>query len=140
MSTEYTLSIIKPDAVERNIIGNVIACLEQAGLKIVGQKMVSLTAEQAEGFYMEHKERSFFNDLISYMTSGPVVLLVLNGENAVLKNRQIMGATDPSKADEGTIRKKFGLNIEKNTVHGSDSVESALREISYFFLKSEIMA
>jgi nucleoside-diphosphate kinase len=140
MSTEYTLSIVKPDAVERNIIGKVISYLESSDLKIVAQKMLTLTKDQAEGFYAEHKERPFFADLVSYMTSGPVVLLVLKGEGAVLKNRQIMGATDPSKADAGTIRKDLGVNIEKNTVHGSDSQESALREISYFFLKSEIVA
>lgn len=138
MSTEYTFSIIKPDATKRNITGNINSYLEKGGLKIVAQKMVKLTKEQAEGFYAEHKERPFFNGLVEYMTSAPVVLQVLKGENAILKNREIMGATNPSDAADGTIRKAFGENIEANSVHGSDSADSAKREISFFFSEGEI--
>lgn len=139
MTIEYTFSIIKPDATERNLIGKINSYLENTGLKIVAQKMVHLTKAQAEDFYAEHSARPFFNGLVSYMTSAPVVLQVLKGENAVLKNREIMGATNPANADLGTIRKDFAKDIEANSIHGSDSLESAQREISYFFKKEEIV-
>ena len=139
MSLEYTLSIIKPDATSRNLTGKINSYLENAGLEIAAQKMVKLTKEQAEGFYIEHKERPFFPGLIKYMTSAPVVLQVLKGENAVTKNREIMGATNPDNADEGTIRKDFAVNIEANSIHGSDSLDSAKREIAFFFKKEEIL-
>ncbi len=139
MATERTLSIIKPDATRRNLTGKVNAKLEEAGLRIVAQKRVRLTREQAEGFYAVHKERPFFNDLCAFMTSGPVVVQVLEGENAVAKNRETMGATDPAKAAEGTIRKLFAENIEANSVHGSDSAENAAIEIAYFFSQCEIV-
>ncbi|MDG1437239.1 MAG: nucleoside-diphosphate kinase [Rickettsiaceae bacterium] len=139
MTIEYTFSIIKPDATERNLIGKINSYLENTGLKIVAQKMVHLTKAQAEDFYAEHSARPFFNGLVSYMTSAPVVLQVLKGENAVLKNREIMGATNPADADLGTIRKDFAKDIEANSIHGSDSLESAQREISYFFKKEEIV-
>ncbi len=140
MSIEYTFSIIKPDATERNLTGKINSYLETAGLKIVAQKMVHLSENQAKKFYAEHSERPFFGSLISYMTSAPVVLQVLKGENAVLKNREIMGATNPADAKIGTIRKDFAKNIEANSIHGSDSLESAKREIEFFFNKSEILA
>lgn len=140
MSIEYTFSIIKPDATERNLAGKINLYLETAGLKIVAQKMVYLSEDQAKKFYAEHSERPFFGSLISYMTSAPVVLQVLKGENAVLKNRKIMGATNPEDAEIGTIRKDFAKNIEANSIHGSDSLESAKREIEFFFDKSEILA
>lgn len=140
MSIEYTFSIIKPDATRRNLIGKVNSYLEAADLKIVAQKMVKLSEEQAKQFYAEHSERPFFSSLITYMTSAPVVLQVLKGDNAVLKNREIMGATNPAEAENGTIRKDFAENIEANSVHGSDSLESAKKEISFFFDKSEIVA
>ena len=139
MSLEYTLSIIKPDATSRNLTGKINSYLENAGLEIAAQKMVKLTKEQAEGFSIEHKERPFFPGLIKYMTSAPVVLQVLKGENAVTKNREIMGATNPDNADEGTIRKDFAVNIEANSIHGSDSLDSAKREIAFFFKKEEIL-
>lgn len=139
MSIEYTFSIIKPDATERNLIGKINSYLENAGLKIVAQKMVKLSEEQAKEFYAEHKERPFFGGLIEYMTSAPVVLQVLKSENAVLKNREIMGATNPADAAEGTIRKDFAKDIEANSIHGSDSLESAEREINFFFSKEEIV-
>jgi len=140
MSIEYTFSIIKPDATERNLTGKINSYLETAGLKIVAQKMVRLSEDQAKKFYAEHSERPFFGSLISYMTSAPVVLQVLKGENAVLKNREVMGATNPAEATIGTIRKDFAQNIEANSIHGSDSVESAKREIEFFFNKDEILA
>jgi nucleoside-diphosphate kinase len=136
--SQYTFSIIKPDATRRNLIGKINAYIEDAGLKIVAQKMTQLTKEQAESFYAEHKERPFFTSLIDFMTSGPVVLQVLKSDNAVEKNRIIMGATNPTSAEEGTIRRDFAENIEANSVHGSDSIESAKREIDFFFSKNEI--
>lgn len=139
MSLEYTFSIIKPDAIERNLIGKINSYLEEAGLKIAAQKMIKLSKDQAEEFYGEHKERPFFPGLISYMISGPVVLQVLKGENAVAKNREIMGATNPKDAAAGTIRKDFAKDIEANSIHGSDSIESAKREISFFFDEKEIV-
>lgn len=139
MAIERTFSIIKPDATRRNLTGKVNAKLEEAGLRIVAQKRALLTRAQAEGFYAVHKERPFFNDLCSFMTSGPVVLQVLEGENAVLKNREVMGATNPANADAGTIRKEFAESIEANSVHGSDSAENAAIEISYFFSQVEIV-
>ena len=139
MATERTFSIIKPDATRRNITGQVIAKLEGAGLRIVAQKRIHMTREQAEGFYAVHKERPFFNDLVAFMTSGPVVVQVLEGENAIAKNREVMGATNPADAAEGTIRKEFAESIEANSVHGSDGPETAAQEIAYFFDESEIV-
>jgi nucleoside-diphosphate kinase len=139
MTTEYTFSMIKPDATKRNLIGKINSYLENAGLKIVAQKMVRLKESQAKEFYAEHKERSFFSGLITYMTSAPVVLQVLKGENAVTKNREIMGATNPAEAKPGTVRKDFAVDIEANSIHGSDSAESAEREINFFFSKEEIV-
>ena len=133
MSVEKTLSIIKPDAVEKNVIGEIYTRFEKKGLKIVAAKMVSLTTEEAESFYREHKERPFFNDLVKFMTSGPVMVQVLEGENAVLENRNLMGATDPQEAKIGTIRADFAASIDANAVHGSDSIETARREINFFF-------
>lgn len=138
MSKEMTLSIIKPNAVEDCNIGNIIARFEKEGLKIAGCKLTQLSKEKAEGFYIEHKERPFFGSLVGFMTSGPVVLMALEGDNAVLKNREIMGATNPEEAAEGTLRKLYAKSIEANAVHGSDSTQSAEREISYFFEKNEI--
>jgi nucleoside-diphosphate kinase len=138
MAVERTLSIIKPDGVEKGIIGKVIARFEEKGLKPVAIRLAQLSRAEAEGFYAVHKARPFFNDLVKFMTSGPVVLMVLEGEGAVAKNRDIMGATDPAKAAPGTIRKDFATNIEKNTVHGSDSVENAKIEVSYFFPEVQI--
>ncbi|RMF11230.1 MAG: nucleoside-diphosphate kinase [Alphaproteobacteria bacterium] len=139
MATERTLSIIKPDATARNLTGAINKMLEEAGLRIVAQKRVKLTREQAEGFYAVHKERPFFNDLCEFMTSGPVVIQVLEGENAIKRNREVMGATNPAEAEEGTIRKTFAENIERNSVHGSDSPENAAIEIAYFFSSIEIV-
>jgi nucleoside-diphosphate kinase len=139
MAIERTFSIIKPDATRRNLTGQVNARLETAGLRIVAQKRVRLTRQQAEGFYAVHKARPFFNDLCVFMTSGPVVVQVLEGENAVARNREVMGATDPAKAAAGTIRKDFAESIEANTVHGSDSPENAAIEIKYFFSDLEIV-
>ncbi|TCS60378.1 nucleoside-diphosphate kinase [Varunaivibrio sulfuroxidans] len=139
MAVERTLSIIKPDATARNLTGKINAYLEDADLRFVAQKRVRLTREQAETFYGVHKERSFFNELVEYMTSGPVVVQVLEGENAVAKNREVMGATNPANADEGTIRKDFALNVQENSVHGSDSAENAAIEIAYFFAGTEIV-
>jgi nucleoside-diphosphate kinase len=133
MSVEQTLSIIKPDGVQKNLIGEIYSRFEKAGLQIVAAKMLQLSQEQAEGFYAVHRERPFFKGLVSYMTSGPVVVQALQGEDAVNKNRQIMGATDPAKADEGTIRAEFAESIEENIVHGSDAPETAAQEIAYFF-------
>lgn len=138
MALERTLSIVKPDGVTRNLIGEVVRRFEQAGLKVVGSRMIRLTQDQAEGFYAVHRERPFFNDLVRYMISGPVVVQVLEGEDAVAKNREVMGATDPKKAAPGTIRADLAESIEANTVHGSDSVENAKVEIAYFFKDSEI--
>lgn len=133
MAVERTLSIIKPDAVAKNAIGEIISRFEKADLKIVAAKMVQLDEETAGGFYAEHKERPFFGDLVSFMTSGPVVVQVLEGEGAILKNRDLMGATNPQEAEAGTIRADFAKSIDENAVHGSDSTESAAREIDYFF-------
>jgi nucleoside-diphosphate kinase len=138
MALERTFSIVKPDGVARNLIGQVYTRFEAAGLKVVAAKLTHLSKTQAEGFYAVHKARPFFNDLVKYMTSGPVVLQVLEGENAVLKNREIMGATDPKKAAPGTIRADLAESIEANTVHGSDSAENAAIEIAYFFAQTEI--
>jgi nucleoside-diphosphate kinase len=138
MALERTFSIIKPDATRRNITGQVSARLEDGGLRIIAQKRIKMTREQAEGFYAVHKERPFFNDLVAFMTSGPVVVQVLEGENAVARNREIMGATNPADADAGTIRKDFAESIEANSVHGSDSLENAKIEIDFFFNKDEI--
>ena len=139
-SMEQTLSIIKPDAVAKHHIGEIIARFEKAGLKIVGIKMTHLSKKQAEAFYAVHKERPFFNDLVTFMISGPVVALVLQGENAVLKNRDLMGHTDPKKATKGTIRADFAESIDANAVHGSDAVETAKEEISFFFSKAKLVA
>lgn len=138
MALERTFSIIKPDATRRNITGQVAARLEDGGLRIVAQKRINMSREQAEGFYGVHKERPFFNDLVAFMTSGPVVVQVLEGENAVARNREIMGATNPADADAGTIRKDFAESIEANSVHGSDSLENAQIEIDFFFSADEI--
>lgn len=133
MAVERTLSIIKPDAVAKNVIGQIYTRFENAGLKIVEAKMASLTKEEAEGFYAVHKERPFFADLVKFMTSGPVMIQALEGEGAVLKNRELMGATNPKEADAGTIRADFAESIDANAVHGSDSLENAAIEIKYFF-------
>ena len=138
MATERTFSIIKPDATARNLTGQIIARFEEAGLRIVASKRIHMTREQAEGFYAVHKERPFFNDLVSFMISGPVVVQVLEGDNAIVRNREIMGATNPADADAGTIRKDFAESIEANSVHGSDAPETAAEEISFFFAGSEI--
>jgi nucleoside-diphosphate kinase len=139
MSTERTLSIIKPDATKRNITGKIISCFEESGLNIIAQKKILLTKERAEGFYSVHSDKPFFADLVNFMTSAPIIVQVLEGENAILKNREIMGATNPEEAEEGTIRKQFALSIEANSVHGSDSAETAIEEINYFFEESEIL-
>jgi len=133
MATEQTLSIIKPDAVAKNVIGKIYSRFEENGLKIVQAKMAHLSKEEAEGFYAVHKERPFFNDLVTFMTSGPVMIQALEGENAVLKNRELMGATNPQEAAPGTIRADFAESIDANAVHGSDSLENAKIEIEYFF-------
>ena len=133
MTIEQTLSIIKPDAVAKNVIGEIYTRFEKANLKIVKAMMVHLTKEEAEGFYAVHKERPFFNDLVTFMTSGPVMIQALEGDNAVLKNRELMGATNPKEADSGTIRADFADSIDANAVHGSDSLENAKIEIEYFF-------
>jgi nucleoside-diphosphate kinase len=138
MSLERTLSIVKPDGVRKNVIGDVYHRFEKAGLRIVAARMMHLTQAQAEAFYGIHRERPFFKDLVSFMTSGPVMVQVLEGENAVVKNRDIMGATDPKKADKGTIRADLADSIDANTVHGSDSLENAAREIAFFFSETEI--
>jgi nucleoside-diphosphate kinase len=138
MALERTLSIVKPDGVQKNLIGEVYRRFEQAGLRIVAAKMKHLTAREAEGFYAVHRERPFFKDLCAYMTSGPVIVQVLEGENAVAKHREIMGATDPKKAAPGTIRADLAASIEENVVHGSDSLENAAREIGYFFAETEL--
>jgi nucleoside-diphosphate kinase len=138
MAIERTLSIIKPDAVGKNVIGQIISRFEAGGLSVVAAKMIQLNEESAGGFYAEHKERSFYKDLVAFMTSGPVVVQVLEGENAIAVNRELMGATDPTKAAAGTIRADFANSIDANAVHGSDSATSADREIAYFFQSSEI--
>jgi nucleoside-diphosphate kinase len=139
MAVERTLSIIKPDATRRNLTGKINARFEEAGLRIVAQKRLQLTQAQAEGFYHVHRERAFFNDLVEFMTSGPVVVQVLEGDDAIQRNRDIMGATNPANADEGTIRKDFAENIEANSVHGSDAPETAAEEIAYYFSQLEIV-
>ena len=139
MSVQRTLSIIKPDATKKNLIGSIDARFEQAGLRIIAQKRILLTRAQAEMFYAEHKEKTFFDSLCEYMSSGPVVVQVLSGEDAIAQNRKIMGATNPANAEIGTIRRDFGESIEHNAVHGSDSPESAEREIAFFFNKLEII-
>jgi nucleoside-diphosphate kinase len=139
MAATRTFSIIKPDATRRNLTGAVTQMLEDGGLRIVASKRIRMTREQAEGFYAVHRQRPFFNDLVAFMTSGPVVVQVLEGENAVLRNREIMGATNPEQADEGTIRKTFAESIEANSVHGSDSDENARIEIDFFFSEEEIV-
>ena len=138
MALERTLSIIKPDAVAKNLIGAIYNRFESAGLRIVASKMMHLSKEQAEGFYAEHKERPFFGALVEFMTSGPIVVQVLEGENAVLKNREIMGATNPAEALAGTLRADYAETIDENAVHGSDATETAAREIAYFFSDEEI--
>jgi nucleoside-diphosphate kinase len=138
MAIERTFSIIKPNAVEKNVIGEILTRFEKNGLRIAAAKFTHLPKEKAEGFYIEHKDRPFFQSLINFMTSGPVLLLAFEGENAIARNREIMGATDPAKAAEGTLRKDFADSIEANAVHGSDSPNSAEREIAYFFDASEV--
>ncbi len=136
---ERTLCIIKPDAVERNLTGAVLAMIQSAGLKVVGMKMLQMSAQQAGGFYAVHKARPFFEDLCDFMCSGPIVVVALEGEDAVKRYRELMGATNPANAAEGTIRKKYAQNIERNSVHGSDSLENAAIEIAYFFSKLELV-
>ena len=140
MAIERTLSIIKPDAVAKNVIGKIYDRFESAGLKVVAAKLKQLSRAEAEGFYAVHKERPFFNDLVSFMISGPVMIQALEGKNAVLKNRELMGATDPKKAEAGTIRADFADSIDANAVHGSDSLENAAIEVAYFFAATEICA
>jgi len=139
MALERTFSIIKPDATRRNLTGAVTAKLEEGGLRVVASKRIQMTQAQAEGFYAVHKERPFFGDLVSFMTSGPVVVQVLEGENAIARNREVMGATNPEDAAEGTIRKLYAENIEANSVHGSDAPETAAEEIKYFFSDDELV-
>lgn len=140
MALERTLSIVKPDGVQKNLIGEVYRRFESAGLTIVAARMLQLTQAQAEGFYAVHRERPFFKDLVKYMSSGPVMVQVLEGENAVAKNRELMGATDPKKADKGTIRADLATSIEENVVHGSDSADNAKTEIAYFFAATDLWA
>jgi nucleoside-diphosphate kinase len=140
MAIERTLSIIKPDGLEKGIVGKILSRFETNGLKPVAMRMQHLSQREAEGFYAVHKERPFFKSLVQFMTSGPVIVMVLEGENAIAKNREIMGATDPAKAAPDTIRKDFATNVEKNTVHGSDSPENAKTEIAWFFRATEIVA
>ena len=139
MAVERTLSILKPDALQSGVIGKILTKFEDAGLKPVAMKMLQLTQKQAEGFYAVHRERPFFKSLVQYMTSGPVVVQVLEGENAVARNREVMGATNPANAAQGTIRKLFAKSIEANSVHGSDSLENAKIEIAYFFAQTELV-
>ena len=139
MALERTFSIIKPDATKRNITGKIIAKFEDAGLRVVAQRRIHLSREQAEAFYGVHRERPFFNDLVAFMTSGPVVVQVLEGEDAIARNREIMGATNPADAADGTIRKEFAESIEANSVHGSDAPETAAEEIAFFFKEDEIV-
>lgn len=140
MAIERTISIIKPDAVAKNVIGEIYARFERAGLRIVAAKMTHLSREQAEGFYAVHRERPFFNDLVSFMISGPVMIQVLEGESAIAKNREVMGATNPKEAAPGTIRADFAVSIDENAVHGSDGPETAAQEIAYFFQPNELCA
>lgn len=140
MAIERTFSIIKPDAVAKNVIGQIVARFEAAGLSVVGSRMEHLTVEKAKGFYAEHDGRPFFEDLVNFMISGPVIVQVLEGENAIVLNRELMGATNPQEADPGTIRADFAESIDANAVHGSDSPESAAREISYFFSDDQLCA
>ena len=139
MSIEQTLSIIKPDATKRNLTGKINSKLEDSGLKIIAQKRILLSKTQAEDFYKVHQERPFYNDLVKFMISGPVVVQVLEGENAVSKNREVMGATNPDEAEDGTIRKEFAVSLEANSVHGSDSLENAKIEIAFFFSQIELV-
>ena len=139
MAIERTLSIIKPDATRRNLTGAIVARFEEAGLRVVAQRRTRLTAEQAEQFYAVHKERAFFDDLCAFMTSGPVVVQVLEGESAIAKNREVMGATTPANADEGTIRRDFGESVEANSAHGSDAPETSAQEIAFFFSGIDIV-
>jgi len=139
MATERTFSIIKPDATRRNLTGAITKMLEEAGLRVIASRRIQMTQQQAEGFYGVHRERPFFNDLVTFMTSGPVVVQVLEGENAVARNREVMGATNPEQADAGTIRKTFAESIEANSVHGSDSADNARIEIDFFFKPEEIV-
>ncbi|HYR36545.1 MAG TPA: nucleoside-diphosphate kinase [Burkholderiales bacterium] len=138
MALERTLSIIKPDAVKKNVIGQILARFEKAGLRIVAARMKHLSRDEAEGFYAVHRERPFFRDLVEFMISGPVLIQVLEGENAIAKNRELMGATDPKKAEKGTIRADFAQSIDANAVHGSDSIDSARTEVAYFFPAGEV--
>ena len=138
MPVQRTLSIIKPDAVAKNVVGQILARFEAAGLKVVAARMAHLSQQEAEGFYAVHRERPFFKDLVAFMISGPVMIQVLEGENAIQKNRDLMGATDPKKAEKGTIRADFAASIDANAVHGSDAPETAAAEIAYFFPSSEI--
>jgi nucleoside-diphosphate kinase len=138
MALERTLSIVKPDGVQKNLIGEVYRRFEQAGLRVIAVRMLQLSQAQAEGFYAVHRERPFFRDLVAYMCSGPVAVQVLEGENAVVRHRELMGATDPKKADPGTIRADFASSIEENVVHGSDSVENAAIEIAFFFAQADL--
>jgi len=140
MALERTLSIIKPDAVKKNLIGKILARFEAAGLRIVAARMMHLSREQAEGFYAVHRQRPFFRDLVQFMTSGPVLIQVLEGENAIARNRELMGATDPKKAERGTIRADFAESIDANAVHGSDSPDTARMEVAYFFAGSEVFS
>jgi nucleoside-diphosphate kinase len=138
MAVEKTLSIIKPDAVKKNAVGQIVARFEAAGLKVAAARMIHLSRAQAEGFYAVHRERPFFKDLVDFMISGPVLVQVLQGDNAIAKNRELMGATDPKKADKGTIRADFAESIDANAVHGSDSAENARSEVAYFFPTCEV--
>ena len=140
MALERTLSIIKPDAVKKNVIGQILARFERAGLRIVAARMTHLSRAQAEGFYAVHRSRPFFKDLVEFMISGPVLIQVLEGDNAITRNRELMGATDPKKADKGTLRADFADSIDANAVHGSDSVENASTEVAYFFPACEVYA
>jgi len=140
MAIERTFSIIKPDAVAKNIIGEIYSRFEKSGLKIIAAKMLHMTQAQAEGFYAEHRERGFYKDLVTFMISGPVIIQVLEGENAILKHREIMGATNPKEAAPGTIRADFANSIDENAVHGSDGPETAKREIAFFFTDNELCA
>ncbi len=139
MAIERTFSIIKPDATRRNLTGKILTCFEDAGLRVIASKRLRMSRAQAEGFYAVHKERPFYNDLCTFMTSGPVVVQVLEGENAIAKNREVMGATDPAQAEKGTIRALYGESIEANSTHGSDAPETAAQEIAYFFSEDEIV-
>lgn len=138
MAIERTLSIVKPDAVAKNVIGEIYRCFERGGLRIIAAKMLHMNREQAQAFYAVHKERPFYNDLVSFMISGPVMVQVLEGENAIAKNRELMGATNPAEAADGTIRAQFANNVEENAVHGSDSPETAKTEIEFFFKAEEL--